>query len=72
MSRMMPALSDGRAFTSYLSAGQREEALQRKYGVVNENQYRQYLQHNASAVAAQLGAVQVASRPAQPGPSKNR
>ena len=72
MSRMMPALSDGRAFTSYLSAGQREEALQRKFGAVNENAYRQFLQHNASHVAAQLGAMQVVSRPNLPGPAPSR
>lgn len=68
MSRMMPALSDGRTFTSYLSAGQREEALQRKAGAVNETQYRMYLQHNAAKVAAELGAMQVVSRPPLPGP----
>lgn len=46
MSRLMLAPSDGRAFTSYLSAGQREEMLQRRLGVINENQYRQALQKN--------------------------
>lgn len=72
MSRMMPALSDGRAFTSYMSSGQREEALQRKYGVVNESQYRQYLQHNANAVASELGAMQVVSRPSLPAPASQQ
>ena len=54
MSRLMPAPSDGRAFTSYMSSGQREEMLQRKYGAVNENMYRQYLQNNANKVARDL------------------
>lgn len=54
MSRLMPAPSDGRMFTSYLSAGQREDGLQRKYKVVNENQYRKFLQHNSARVAADL------------------
>lgn len=54
MTRLNPAPSDGRAFTSYLSAGQREEMLQRKYGAVNENAYRQYLQKNANKVARDL------------------
>lgn len=56
MTRLMPAPSDGRAFTSYISAGQREEALQRQAGAANENQYRQYLQKNAPRVIAQLQA----------------
>ena len=61
MSRLMPAPSDARAFTSYLSAGQREEALQRQAGAMNENQYRKYLQQNAAKVAAQLQAISVAA-----------
>lgn len=56
MTRLMPAPSDARVFTSYISAGQREEALQRQAGAVNENQYRNYMQHNASRVIAQLRA----------------
>lgn len=59
-SRLMPALSDGRAFTSYLSAGQAEGILQRTFGVKNENQYRRYLQHNSDRVAQQLRSLQVA------------
>lgn len=64
----MPALSDGRMFTSYLSAGQREDMLQRRFGTPNENQYRMFLQHNAGRVASQLTALQTL-RPAKlPGP----
>ena len=59
MSRLMPALSDGRAFTSYLSAGQAEEVLQRTLGVTNENQYRGVLQRNSARVAEQLRRLQV-------------
>lgn len=66
MSRLMPAPSDGRAFTSYLSAGQREEMLQRRLGVVNENQYRQALQKNTRAVQSLLEGLRV--MPAPPGP----
>jgi hypothetical protein len=51
---VLTAPSDGRAFTSYMSAGQREEMLQRKYGTVNENAYRRYLQQNADKVARDL------------------
>ena len=57
MSRLMPAPSDARAFTSYLSAGQREEALQRQARVTDENQYRHLLQRNAAKVAAQQAAM---------------
>lgn len=56
-SRLMPAPQDGRAFTSYLSAGLAEDALQRRFGVTNEQQYRQYLQHNSTRVAEQLRAL---------------
>ena len=66
MSRLMPAPSDGRAFTSYLSAGQREDMLQRRMGVVNENQYRQALQKNARAVEQLMRGMRV--MPALPGP----
>jgi len=61
--RLMPALSDGRTFTSYLSAGQAEEALRRQFGIANENQYRQYLQHNSTKVAQTLRGLQVIARP---------
>lgn len=50
----MPAPSDGRAFTSYLSAGQAETALQRAFKTPNENAYRAYLQHNSARVAREL------------------
>lgn len=66
MTRLMPALSDARAFTSYLSAGQREQKLQYALGVVNENQYRQKLQTDAKAVEALLSRMVVP--PALPGP----
>lgn len=61
MSRLMPALSDGRAFTSYLSAGQAEDVLRRTLGVTNENQYRSVLQHNSARVAEQLRRLQVSA-----------
>jgi hypothetical protein len=50
----MPAMSDARAFTSYLSAGQREQSLQTMAGVINETQYRQFLQRNATTVATRM------------------
>lgn len=57
MTRLMPALSDGRAFTSYVSAGQREEALMRQAGAINENQYRQYMQRNGQELVKMLSTT---------------
>lgn len=62
----MPALSDGRTFTSYLSAGQAEDVLQRRFKLMNENQYRQFLQHNSTRVAQELRKLQVIGVPAPP------
>lgn len=59
MSRLMPAPSDGRAFTTYVSASRLEEEMQRRSGAINENQYRDFLQKNAVEVAKQLSAVSV-------------
>lgn len=67
MSRLMPALSDGRMFTSYLSAGQQEDALQRKFRIVNENEYRRFLQHNSAHV---INAVRALQAPLQPVPAR--
>lgn len=71
MSRLMPAPSDARAFTSYLSAGQREETLQRALGVRSEAEYRMYLQHNSQAVASKLKAAYTGLKP-PPMPSAGR
>lgn len=51
MTRITPSLSDGRSFTNYLSAGQREELAKRRYGIVDELQYRMFLQKNGDLVA---------------------
>ena len=63
MTRLMPALSDGRAFTSSLSAGQADDALQRRFGLSNETQYRRYLQHNSTRVAHELRKLHVVAYP---------
>lgn len=68
MTRLMPALSDARTFTSYLSAGQREQNLQYALRVSNENQYRAKLQADAKAVESLLSRMTVA--PARPAPVK--
>ena len=66
MTRLMPALSDARTFTSYLSAGQREQNLQYALKVSNENQYRHKLQTDAKAVEALLSRMAVPA--SLPGP----
>lgn len=67
MTRLMPAMSDARPFTSYMSAGQREELLQRRLGAMNESQYRRSLQRNAGKVEQMLRSLVVMTRPL-PGP----
>ena len=42
-----PALSDGRALTSWLSSCELNSYLQMKSGVKNETEYRRKLQENA-------------------------
>ena len=59
MPRIMPAPSDGRAFTNYLSAGQYEVRMQNRFGSLTEAQYRAYLQNNATAVAEQSRRMRV-------------
>lgn len=51
MSRIMPAQADGRAFTSYVSSGQLEQMVQRKYNIHDELQYRLFLQRHGALVA---------------------
>ena len=58
MSRIMPAMSDARAFTDYTSAGQREATMQLNAGASNESQYREFLQTNALAVARESKKVE--------------
>lgn len=57
MPRIMPAPSDGRAFTNYMSAGLYEVKLQHRVGATSEAQYRAYLQANAARVAGMARQV---------------
>lgn len=45
----MPSLSDGRCFTNYLASCQYDRALQSKFGVTREPDFRVFLQANALA-----------------------
>ena len=51
MSRISPVMSDGRAFTNYMSSGQFEQSIMRKYGINDELEYRLFLQRNGPLVA---------------------
>ena len=51
MSRIAPVMSDGRAFTNYMSSGHFEKAIMRKYGITDELEYRMFLQRNGALVA---------------------
>lgn len=57
MARLMPAPSDGRMFTSYVASGIREDALQRRFGVSTETQYRKFIQHHPDRVVQELNAM---------------
>jgi hypothetical protein len=57
MSRINPAMSDGRAFTSYVSSGLYNNELERKFGVANDTQYRAFLQNNREKVMKTVTAL---------------
>lgn len=63
---LMPAPSDGRALTAYLSAGQQDEYMRRKYGLRDENEYRRFLQANAPKVANDMRLIQTELPPTFP------
>jgi len=57
MSRINPAMSDGRAFTSYVSSGLYNNDLERKFGVTNDTEYRAFLQNNSEKVMKTVTAL---------------
>lgn len=50
MSRIAPALADGRAFTSYLGNSAYNDILQKKFNITSTSAYRTYLQQHADEV----------------------
>ncbi len=50
MSRIMPALGDGRCFTTYLASCHYDQTLQNKFQQFSEPAFRSYLQRNAMQV----------------------
>ena len=57
MSRIMPAMSDGRSFTNYVSSGLYNNFLESKFGVKDDTEYRRYLQKNAKEVEKVVGSL---------------
>ena len=49
MSRIQPAMADGRCMTNYLAACQYDHIIQRKYNVPNNANFRSFLQKNSEA-----------------------
>ena len=63
MSRINPAMSDGRAFTSYVSSGLYNQELERKFGIMDDNAYRAFLQNNSEKVMKTVNALTMFSIP---------
>jgi hypothetical protein len=57
MSRINPAMSDGRAFTSYVSSGLYDQDLGRKFGITDDTAYRAFLQNNSEKVMKTVTAL---------------
>lgn len=55
----MPALADGRCFTSYLASCHYDQRLQTKFDQKTEPAFRQYLQANAMAAQQETRKLHV-------------
>jgi len=51
---VLPGMSDGRAFTSYVSNCQYNNELIRQQNIQDSNAYRKYLQDNADVILNSL------------------
>mgnify|MGYP006892690560 CR=1 FL=1 len=47
---VLPGMSDGRAFTSYVSNCEKNQQLMRQVNIMDNNAYRKYLQDNAEVI----------------------
>ena len=65
MSRIAPALADGRAFTSYLPNTAYNEYLQKKFNTPSTAAYRTYLQQHADEVLRESRKLVVISSDAK-------
>ena len=59
MSRIMPALSDGRCMTSYLASCHYDQKLQNKFEQFTEPAFRRFLQANAMQVQGETRKLHV-------------
>lgn len=59
MSRITPALSDGRCFTNYLASCHYDQTLQTKFGQHSEPAFRRFLQANAMAAQQETRKLHV-------------
>ena len=59
MSRIMPALADGRCFTSYLASCQYDNTLQSKFQQQSAPEFRSFLQNNALAAQEETRKLHV-------------
>lgn len=70
MSRITPAMSDGRSFTNYVSSGIYNTFIERKFSIDDDTEYRRYLQEHADKILKFSNQVRVVDiQPAgAPGP----
>ena len=61
MSRIMPALADGRCFTNYLASCQYDQRMQAKFNQLTEPAYRGFLQSNGTRVQEETRKLHVCS-----------
>lgn len=59
MSRIMPAMADGRCFTNYLASCQYDQRLQTKFQAYTEPAFRNFLQNNALAAQTETRKLHV-------------
>lgn len=59
MSRIMPAMADGRCFTNYLASCQYDQRLQSKFQAYTEPAFRSFLQNNAMTAQAETRKLHV-------------
>ncbi|AGE50073.1 hypothetical protein ATCVCanal1_119L [Acanthocystis turfacea Chlorella virus Canal-1] len=57
MSRISPAMSDGRAFTNYVSSGLYNNYLESVFKTPDDTDYRAFLQKNAREVEKKVGQL---------------
>ncbi|AGE55545.1 hypothetical protein ATCVMN08101_139L [Acanthocystis turfacea Chlorella virus MN0810.1] len=57
MSRIAPAMSDGRAFTNYVSSGLYNNYLESVFKTPDDTDYRAFLQKNARDVEKKVGQL---------------